>query len=163
LDYCYRAIWGAERGVHGKGKKMTGATASDLELPVPPGTIARDAESGELLGEVLASGDRVLLARGGRGGGGNALVARSPHRAAPGVEGAEWRVELVLKLIADAGLVGVPNAGKSTLLSVISAARPKIADYPFTTLHPNLVVVGLSGSRSFVVADIPGIIEGAHQ
>lgn len=167
LDYRYRATWRAERGVHGKGKKMTGATAPELELPVPPGTIARDAETGELLGEVLASGDRALLARGGRGGRGNARFAtptnRAPRQSEPGGEGEQRRVELVLKLIADVGLVGQPNAGKSTLLSVISAARPKIADYPFTTLEPNLGVVGLSGSRTFVVADIPGIIEGAHE
>ena len=167
LDYRYRTAWKADRGVHGKGKKMTGATADDLELPVPPGTEARDAETGALLGEVLRHGDRVLLARGGRGGRGNHHFAtptnRSPYEYEPGGDGQTRRVELVLKLIADVGLVGEPNAGKSTLLSVISAARPKIADYPFTTLEPNLGVVGLSGSRSFVVADIPGIIEGAHE
>jgi GTP-binding protein len=167
LDYRYRAAWKADRGVHGKGKKMTGATADDLELPVPPGTEARDAETGALIGEVLRHGDRVLLACGGRGGRGNHHFAtptnRSPYEYEPGGDGQTRRVELVLKLIADVGLVGEPNAGKSTLLSVISAARPKIADYPFTTLEPNLGVVGLSGSRSFVVADIPGIIEGAHE
>lgn len=167
LDYRYKAAWKAMRGVHGKGKKMTGATAEDLELPVPSGTEARDAETGALIGEVLRHGDRVLLARGGRGGRGNHHFAtptnRSPQEWEPGGDGQMRRVELVLKLIADVGLVGQPNAGKSTLLSVISAARPKIADYPFTTLEPNLGVVGLSGSRSFVVADIPGIIEGAHE
>ena len=166
LDYRYRVAWRADRGVHGKGKKMTGASADDLVLPVPPGTEARDAESGELLGEVLAEGDTLLVARGGRGGRGNAAFATATHRTPreweEGGEGEERRIELVLKLIADVGLVGEPNAGKSTLLSVISAARPKIADYPFTTLEPNLGVVGLSGSRTFVVADIPGIIEGAH-
>lgn len=167
LDYRYRSTWHAERGAHGKGKKMTGATAPDLVMPVPPGTIARDADTGELIGEVLRSGDSVILARGGRGGRGNAHFAtatnRAPREFEPGGEGEERRIELVLKLIADVGLVGEPNAGKSTLLSVISAARPKIADYPFTTLEPNLGVVGLSGSRTFVVADIPGIIEGAHE
>lgn len=167
LDYRYRAAWRAQRGVHGKGKNQTGATADDLVLPVPPGTEARDASTGAVIGEVLTNGDRLLLARGGKGGRGNARFATSTNRAPrqweEGGEGQERRVELVLKLIADVGLVGVPNAGKSTLLSVISAARPKIADYPFTTLEPNLGVVGLSGSRSFVVADIPGIIEGAHQ
>lgn len=167
LDYRYKSAWKARRGVHGKGKKMTGATAEDLELPVPPGTEARDAETGRLLGEVLRHGDRVLLARGGRGGRGNHHFAtptnRSPQEWEPGGDGQARRVELVLKLIADVGLLGEPNAGKSTLLSVISAARPKIADYPFTTLEPNLGVVGLSGSRSYVVADIPGIIEGAHE
>jgi GTP-binding protein len=167
LDFRYRSIWKADRGVHGKGKKMTGASADDLELPVPPGTEARDAETGALVGEVLRHGDRVLLARGGRGGRGNHRFAtptnRAPQEWEPGGDGQSRRIELVLKLIADVGLVGEPNAGKSTLLSVISAARPKIADYPFTTLEPNLGVVGLSGSRSFVVADIPGIIEGAHE
>ncbi len=167
LDYRYQAVWRADRGVHGKGKKMTGATADDIYLPVPPGTEAHDAESGELIGEVLRDGETLRLARGGRGGRGNARFATSTHRAPreweEGGEGESRRVELVLKLIADIGLVGEPNAGKSTLLSVISAARPKIADYPFTTLEPNLGVVGLSGSRSFVTADIPGIIEGAHE
>ncbi len=167
LDYRYHAVWRADRGVHGKGKKMTGATADDVYLPVPPGTEAYDAETGVLLGEVLRHGDTLRLARGGRGGRGNARYTSATHRAPrewePGGEGEEHRVALVLKLIADVGLVGEPNAGKSTLLSVISAARPKIADYPFTTLEPNLGVVGLSGSRTFVVADIPGIIEGAHE
>jgi GTP-binding protein len=167
LDYRYRASWRADRGGHGKGKNQTGASADDLELPVPAGTTAIDAETGAPIGEVLAHGDRLLLARGGRGGRGNARFAtptnRAPREFEPGGEAQERRVELVLKLIADVGLVGLPNAGKSTLLSVISAARPKIADYPFTTLEPNLGVVGLSGSRSFVVADIPGIIEGAHE
>ncbi len=166
LDYRYRDEWKAERGGHGKGKNQTGASSDDVELPVPPGTLVRDADSGEVLGEVLRPGDRILVAKGGRGGRGNARFATATHRAPrewePGEEGEERRLELELKLIADVGLVGEPNAGKSTLLSVISAARPKIADYPFTTLEPNLGVVGLSGSRSFVVADIPGIIEGAH-
>jgi GTP-binding protein len=166
LDYRYRTVWKAERGEHGKGKTQTGASAEDIELPVPPGTVIKDADSGELLGEVLSPGDRLLVAQGGRGGRGNARFATPTHRAPrewePGEEGQERRLELVLKLIADVGLVGEPNAGKSTLLSVISAARPKIADYPFTTLEPNLGVVGLSDHRSFVVADIPGIIEGAH-
>ena len=166
LDYRYRTAWKAERGAHGKGKNMTGASSDDITLPVPPGTLVRDRASGETIGEVLRSGDRLLVARGGRGGRGNARFATATHRAPrewePGEEGQEREIELVLKLIADVGLVGEPNAGKSTLLSVISAARPKIADYPFTTLEPNLGVVGLSGHRSFVAADIPGIIEGAH-
>ncbi len=167
LDYRYRTAWKAERGVHGKGKNMTGATGDDLYLPVPPGTVVRNAETGEPMGEVLRPGETLLVAKGGRGGRGNSRFASSTHRAPrewePGEEGEDRQLELTLKLIADVGLVGEPNAGKSTLLSVISAARPKIADYPFTTLEPNLGVVGLSDSRTFVVADIPGIIEGAHQ
>jgi GTP-binding protein len=166
LDYRYRTAWKAERGEHGKGKTQTGASSDDIYLPVPPGTVVRDADSGDLLGEVLRDGDTLLVARGGRGGRGNARFATPTHQAPrewePGEEGQERQIELVLKLIADVGLVGEPNAGKSTLLSVLSAARPKIADYPFTTLEPNLGVVPLSGHRTFVLADIPGIIEGAH-
>jgi GTP-binding protein len=167
LDYRYRNAWKAERGEHGKGKTQTGASSPDVYLPVPAGTLIRDADSGELLGEVLQPGDTIRVAKGGRGGRGNARFATSTHQAPrewePGEEGEDRSIELVLKLIADVGLVGEPNAGKSTLLSVVSAARPKIADYPFTTLEPNLGVVGLSGHRSFVLADIPGIIEGAHE
>jgi GTP-binding protein len=167
LDYRYRNVWKAERGEHGKGKTQTGASSDDVYLPVPPGTVVRDADTGDLLGEVLRPGERIRVAKGGRGGRGNARFATPTHQAPrewePGEAGEERSIELVLKLIADVGLVGEPNAGKSTLLSVLSAARPKIADYPFTTLEPNLGVVGLSGHRSFVVADIPGIIEGAHQ
>lgn len=167
LDYRYRTAWKAERGRHGLGKNMTGASADDLYLPVPPGTMIRDADTNESLGEVLRDGDVVLVARGGRGGRGNARFATSTHQAPrewePGEEGEQRRITLELRLIADVGLVGEPNAGKSTLLSVLSAARPRIADYPFTTLEPNLGVVGLTGARSFVLADIPGIIEGAHR
>ena len=166
LDYRYRIHWKAERGQHGKGKNMTGKSGSDLYLPVPPGTEVWDADTGDLIGEILVAGDPLLVARGGRGGRGNARFATATHRSPrewePGEYGEERNIELVLKLIADVGLLGEPNAGKSTLLSVISAARPKIADYPFTTLEPHLGVVGLSDGRSFVVADIPGIIEGAH-
>lgn len=167
LDYRYRTLWQADRGEHGKGKTKTGASASDIYLPVPPGTVVRDAATNELLGEVLDAGDTFRVARGGRGGRGNARFATSTHQAPrewePGEEGEDRQIELVLKLIADVGLVGEPNAGKSTLLSVVSAAHPKIADYPFTTLEPNLGVVALSGHRTFVMADIPGIIEGAHE
>jgi GTPase len=166
LDYRYRTVWKAERGEHGRGKTQTGASTDDVYLPVPRGTIVRDADTGAFLGEVLRDGDTLLVARGGRGGRGNARFATPTHQAPrewePGEEGQERQIELVLKLIADVGLVGEPNAGKSTLLSVLSAARPKIADYPFTTLEPNLGVVALSGHRTFVMADIPGIIEGAH-
>lgn len=166
LDYTYRTHWQAERGEHGKGGNKTGRSGADLYLPVPLGTEVRDARTGELLGEVLKPGDVVLVARGGRGGRGNARFATPTHRAPrewePGEEGQEREIELVLKLIADVGLLGEPNAGKSTLLAAITAARPKIAPYPFTTLTPNLGVAALSGGRSFVLADIPGIIEGAH-
>lgn len=167
LDYRYRATWRADHGAHGKGSNMTGRSAEDLWMPVPPGTEVYDADTGDWLGEVLRTGDTLRVARGGRGGRGNGSRATSTNRAPrewdEGGEGENRRLELVLKLIADVGLVGEPNAGKSTLLSVISAAKPKIADYPFTTLEPNLGVVALSGSRTFVVADIPGIIEGAHE
>ena len=167
LDYRYTTHRKAERGQHGKGGNKTGKSADDAYLPVPPGTAVHDAESGELLGEVLQPGDELLVAKGGRGGRGNARFASPTHQAPrewePGVQGGERTIELVLKLIADVGLVGEPNAGKSTLLSVVSAARPKIAEYPFTTLEPQLGVVGLGVGRSFVMADIPGLIEGAHE
>lgn len=167
LDYTYRDSWKAERGQHGEGSNRTGRSGDDIVLPVPPGTVVRDADSKELIGEVMEHGDSLLVAKGGRGGKGNAFFVTATHQSPrewqPGEEGVQRTLELELKLIADVGLVGQPNAGKSTLLSVISAARPKIADYPFTTLSPNLGVVPLSDHRSFVVADIPGIIEGAHE
>jgi GTPase len=167
LDFTYRDSWEAERGLHGSGSNKTGASGEDIVLPVPPGTVVRDQATGEILGEVLESGDEFRVAKGGRGGKGNAWFATSVHRSPrewqPGEDGESRTLELELKLIADVGLVGQPNAGKSTLLSVISAARPKIADYPFTTLAPNLGVVQMSDHRTFVVADIPGIIEGAHE
>ena len=167
LDYTYRDSWKAETGEHGSGSNKSGRSGADLVLPVPPGTVVRDSTTNEVLGEVLDEGDEIVVARGGRGGKGNAFFATSTHQAPreyqPGEDGEARSLELELKLIADVGLVGQPNAGKSTLLSVISAARPKIADYPFTTLSPNLGVVQLSGNRTFVVADIPGIIEGAHE
>ena len=167
LDYSYKRHYKAERGEHGQGKNRTGRDGKDVFLKVPPGTIARDADTGEFLGELLRSGDSVVIARGGRGGRGNARFAtatrQAPRHWEPGEEGEERRVELELKLIADVGLVGEPNAGKSTFLSAVTRARPKVADYPFTTLTPNLGVVELSDFRSFVMADIPGIIEGAHE
>ncbi len=166
LDYTYHTHWKAGRGEHGKGSNKTGRSAEDVYLPVPPGTEVRDVATGELLGELLKPDDVVCVARGGRGGRGNAQFAtpthQSPREWEPGAEGQDREIELVLKLIADVGLLGPPNAGKSTLLSVVSAARPKIADYPFTTLTPNLGVVALNDGRSFVMADIPGIIERAH-
>jgi len=167
LDYTYRDSWSAPAGEHGSGSNKTGRSGSDVVMPVPVGTVIRDLETSELVGEVLEDGDRIVVARGGRGGKGNAHFVSSTHQAPreyqPGEDGGARTLELELKLIADVGLVGQPNAGKSTLLSVVSAARPKIADYPFTTLSPNLGVVQLSDSRTFVVADIPGIIEGAHE
>ena len=167
LDYTYRDSWEAERGEHGMGSNKSGRGGRDVVLPVPPGTVIKDADSGEILGEILESSEEIVAAKGGRGGKGNAFFATATHQAPrewqPGEEGEVRTLELELKLIADVGLVGQPNAGKSTLLSVISAARPKIADYPFTTLSPNLGVVQLSDHRTFVVADIPGIIEGAHE
>ncbi len=166
LDFTYRDRWEAERGEHGMGSNKTGRSGANVVLPVPPGTVIRDKDTGERIGDVLEHGQEIVVARGGRGGKGNTFFATATHQAPrewqPGEEGQERRLEFELKLIADVGLVGQPNAGKSTLLSVISAARPKIADYPFTTLQPNLGVVQLSDSRTFVVADIPGIIEGAH-
>ncbi len=167
LDYTYRDRWAADRGDHGSGSNKSGHSSADVVLPVPPGTIVRDATTGEIIVEILESGQEAIVAKGGRGGKGNAFFATATHQSPrewqPGEEGEARTLELELKLIADVGLVGQPNAGKSTLLSVISAARPKIADYPFTTLAPNLGVVQLSDHRTFVVADIPGIIEGAHE
>jgi GTP-binding protein len=167
LDYTYRDAWTAERGEHGMGSNKTGRSGKDVILPVPPGTVVRDLATGEMLCEVLADGEEFVVAKGGRGGKGNAFFVSATHQSPrewqPGEEGEARQLELELKLIADVGLVGKPNAGKSTLLSVISKARPKIADYPFTTLSPNLGVVPMSNSRTFVVADIPGIIEGAHE
>lgn len=167
LDYTYRDSWEAESGSHGSGSNKSGASGRDVVLPVPPGTIVRDVDSGEVVAELLIDGEHAIAAKGGRGGKGNAFFTTSTHQTPrefqPGEDGKERTLDLELKLIADVGLVGQPNAGKSTLLSVISAARPKIADYPFTTLSPNLGVVPLSDGRTFVVADLPGIIEGAHE
>jgi GTPase len=167
LDYRYREHHRAERGQHGQGKMRTGRSGEDLVLRVPPGTLVLDADTGEVLGELFEDGEELVVARGGRGGRGNAAFAtptnRAPREWESGEEGQERRITLEMKLIADVGLVGFPNAGKSTLLAAVSSARPKVADYPFTTLKPNLGVVGLSNSRSFVLADIPGIIEGAHE
>jgi len=170
VTYRFHPEFKAERGRHGEGSNRTGAGGNDLELEVPPGTVVYEkTPDGELIpiADLTEVGQRVLVARGGRGGRGNAHFAtstnRAPRRTEPGYEGEERTLRLRLKLLADAGLVGYPNAGKSTLISRISAARPKIADYPFTTLTPNLGVVSLSGDRSFVVADVPGLIEGAHE
>jgi len=156
----------AERGVNGKGSNMTGACGNSLVLDVPPGTIVRDRETGSILGDLTRAGDEIIVAKGGRGGKGNrhfsSSTLKAPRFHQPGEDGEELWVKLELKMLADIGLVGFPNAGKSTLISRISAARPKVADYPFTTLKPNLGVVKAGDYGSFVVADIPGIIEGAH-
>lgn len=166
-DFRYKQHHKAERGQHGGGNNKTGRSGEDLELRVPPGTIARDAETDEYLGELLKDGDRLIVAKGGRGGRGNARFTSSTHQAPrrweSGEEGEERLILLELKLLADVGLVGEPNAGKSTLLARVSRARPKVADYPFTTLSPNLGVVELPDYRSFLMADIPGLIEGAHE
>ncbi len=167
LDYSYHRHYKADRGMHGAGKNKTGRSGDDLVLRVPPGTIAYDADTEQCLGELLEPGQSIVVALGGRGGRGNThfktSTQQAPRRWEPGGEGEERRVRLELKLIADVGLVGEPNAGKSTFLAAVTAARPKVADYPFTTLVPNLGVVRLSDFRTFVIADIPGIIEGAHE
>lgn len=167
LDYSYRRHYRADRGLHGQGKDKTGRSGDDMVLRVPPGTLMYDADSDEYIGELLEPGRQIVIARGGRGGRGNihfkTATQQAPRRWEPGEEGEQRRVRLELKLIADVGLVGEPNAGKSTFLAAVTAARPKVADYPFTTLAPNLGVVKLSDFRTFVLADIPGIIEGAHE
>jgi len=167
MDFKYRPINRAKRGEHGKGKRQRGRDAPSLVLRVPPGTVVKDAETGEVLADLTRPGERFVVARGGRGGRGNVHFVKpwrqAPRYAEEGEPGEERWILLELKLIADVGLVGLPNAGKSTLLSRVSKARPKVADYPFTTLVPYLGVVSLPGYRSFVMADIPGIIEKAHE
>ena len=167
LDHRYRQHYRAKRGEHGKGKDMHGKNGEDLFVPVPPGTIIRDFDTGDVIGDLTENAETLLVAKGGRGGKGNARFATStnqaPKNAEPGGEPEERTLLLELKLLADVGIIGFPNAGKSTLISRISAARPKVADYPFTTLVPNLGVVSYVDGKTFVVADIPGIIEGAHE
>ncbi len=166
MDFRYQRHFKAERGEHGMGDKKHGANAEDIRIKVPPGTVVKDAETGEVLADLTEPGQEVVVARGGRGGRGNARFKSStnqaPQFAEDGKPGEERWLELELKLLADVGLVGFPNAGKSTLLSRVSAAKPKVASYPFTTLIPNLGVVE-HGEQSWVMADIPGLIEGAHQ
>jgi GTP-binding protein len=166
LQFRFNPEHKAERGRHGEGSNRTGRDGRSIELPVPVGTVVYDADTGELIHDFATAGERLVVARGGKGGRGNARFATSTHQAPtecePGRPGEEKQLRLELKLLADVGLVGFPNAGKSTLISRISAAHPKIAEYPFTTLEPQLGVVSLDDQRTFVVADIPGLIEGAH-
>ncbi|MEE9252843.1 MAG: GTPase ObgE [Thermodesulfobacteriota bacterium] len=167
LDYRYKQHYKAKRGEHGRGKNQHGKNSPELLIPVPVGTLVKDMGSGEVIGDLTEEGQTLVVAPGGRGGKGNARFAtstnRAPKHAQPGEEGEEKTILLELKLLADVGIVGLPNAGKSTLISRISAARPKIADYPFTTTVPNLGVVSYGEGKSFVVADIPGLIKGAHE
>jgi GTP-binding protein len=169
VTFRFHPEFKAQRGEHGLGSNCTGRDGEDLRLEVPPGTVVYENTGDDLipLADLASVGDRVLVARGGRGGRGNAAFAtstnRAPRRTEAGAPGEQRTLRLRLKLLADVGLVGFPNAGKSTLIARLSEARPKIADYPFTTLTPNLGVVRLSDDRSFVVADVPGLIEGAHR
>jgi GTP-binding protein len=167
VDLHFKRHFNAGRGEHGKGKSQTGADGAGIEIQVPVGTVIRDVESGERLGELLEDGERLIVARGGRYGLGNENFKtpsnRTPRQFTYGTDGDVRRLEFTMKLIADVGLVGEPNAGKSTLISVVSAAHPKIADYPFTTTTPVLGIVRVDEFESFVMVDIPGLIEGAHQ
>jgi len=164
-DFRVERTFKAKSGTAGSGNDRTGAGGDDLYVPVPIGTIVTDADTGEQLGDLVLEGDTLLVARGGKGGWGNtrfkSSTNRTPRNFGPGLPGEQRLLALELKVIADVGLLGLPNAGKSTLISAVSAARPKIADYPFTTLYPNLGVVSVGEHRSFVMADIPGLIEGA--
>ena len=166
VHFRFRPEHKAPRGRHGEGSNKTGKSGEDLVLEVPAGTVVHDADTGEKLFDFEAADQEFVAARGGDGGRGNARFAsatnQAPRRSEPGMTGEERRLKLELKLLADVGLIGFPNAGKSTLISRISAAHPKIADYPFTTLQPNLGVVAIDEFDSFMVADIPGLIEGAH-
>ena len=167
VDYRYKRNFRAERGENGRGADCYGKGGDDVDLRFPPGTLVFDADTDELLCDLATPGERVLLARGGQGGLGNlhfkSSVNRAPKFATPGEEGEQKRLRLELKVLADVGLLGMPNAGKSTFIRAVSAAKPKVADYPFTTLHPNLGVVREGTDRSFVIADIPGLIEGAAE
>lgn len=167
VDYRYARKHEAKRGQHGMGSDMFGAAGADLVLKVPVGTIITNEETGEVLLELLTPGEKHILAKGGDGGFGNlhfkSSTNRSPRQKTMGREGQRFHVRLELKVLADVGLLGLPNAGKSTFITAVSNARPKVADYPFTTLHPNLGVVRVAAEQSFVIADIPGLIEGASE
>ena len=167
VDFRFTRRFEARRGEHGKGSDMFGIKGDDILLKMPVGTIIADAETGEVLHELLEPGEQITLAKGGDGGFGNmhfkSSTNRSPRKKTPGWVGERFTLQLELKVLADVGLLGMPNAGKSTLIAAVSNARPKIADYPFTTLHPNLGVVRVAPEKSFVVADVPGLIEGASE
>jgi GTP-binding protein len=167
VDFRFTRRFEAHRGEHGKGSDMFGIKGDDIVLKMPVGTIIADAETGEVLHELLVPGEQITLAKGGDGGFGNmhykSSTNRAPRQKTPGWPGERRTLKLELKVLADVGLLGMPNAGKSTLIAAISNARPKIADYPFTTLHPNLGVVRVAPEKSFVVADVPGLIEGASE
>jgi len=167
VDFRYSRRHEAKRGEHGMGSDMFGAAGDDITLRMPVGTIISDAETGEVLYELLTEGEVITIAKGGDGGFGNmrfkSAINRAPRQKTPGWPGEKKSLKLELKVLADVGLLGMPNAGKSTLISAVSNARPRIADYPFTTLHPNLGVVRVGPEQSFVVADLPGLIEGASE
>ncbi|MDF1485885.1 GTPase ObgE [Ramlibacter sp. H39-3-26] len=167
VDFRYARRYEAKRGQHGMGSDMFGAAGDDIVLKMPVGTIVTDADTGDVLYELLVPGETILLAKGGDGGFGNmrfkSAINRAPRQKTPGWPGEKKNLKLELKVLADVGLLGMPNAGKSTLIAAVSNARPKIADYPFTTLHPNLGVVRVGPEQSFVIADIPGLIEGAAE
>ena len=167
LDFKYKKHYTAERGEHGQGSNCTGKGGEDIVIRVPVGTVIKDKETGEIVEDLTVNGQSIIIAKGGRGGKGNAFFVSStyqaPKFAQPGEKGEERWFHLELKLLADVGIIGFPNAGKSTLISHISAAKPKIADYPFTTLQPHLGVVKFGEHKDFIVADIPGLIEGAHK
>jgi len=167
IDYRYSRIHRARDGQGGHGKQCSGRSADDVHLRMPVGTMITDRSTGEIVGDLAADGETALLARGGRGGLGNvnfkSSVNRAPRRATPGAAGESRELDLELKVLADVGLLGLPNAGKSTFIRAVSSARPRVADYPFTTLHPNLGVVRVDVSRSFVIADIPGLVAGAAE
>jgi GTP-binding protein len=165
VDFRHQKQFRAQRGENGMGRQMYGKAGADLTITVPVGTVVMNVETDEVIGDLTRHGERLLVARGGKGGLGNmhfkSSTNRSPRKALPGLPGEERELKLELKLLADVGLLGFPNAGKSTLIRAVSAATPKVADYPFTTLYPNLGVVSVEAHRSFVIADIPGLIEGA--
>lgn len=167
VDFRFQRFYKAERGENGMGRNRTGRGGVDIDIPVPVGTVVHDDETGELIGDLVSKGQRLCVAQGGFHGLGNtrykSSTNRAPRQSKPGTPGEQRKLQMELKVLADVGLLGMPNAGKSTLIRAVSAARPKVADYPFTTLYPNLGVVRIESHRSFVIADIPGLIEGAAE